>query len=207
MCSPCDRPTSVCLCDTFPKPPVQLLRCHVLILLHPLERKRKNSTLPLIRRCLDAESLDVIVGRRLLDSQSLPPNTILVFPGDNALSLFEVAPGSTLLFLDATWDHAKEMVRTLPKDLPRVSLKISELGPLFVPRRFDIRTPPTEECLSTGECIAWAVDAMEGAQGALAATLLRPLDRMVSIWHTARSLREEGEANVTLTTHAQGAIL
>jgi DTW domain-containing protein YfiP len=51
----------------------------------------------------------------------------------------------------------------------------------FKPRRFDIRTPPSEECLSTAECIAWAVAATED-NPELYASLMKPLDAMVEKW-------------------------
>ena len=52
----------------------------------------------------------------------------------------------------------------------------------YTPRRFDIRTPPSEEHLSTAECIAWVVSAIEEDNGFVYKTLMRPLDYMVKLW-------------------------
>jgi DTW domain-containing protein YfiP len=59
----------------------------------------------------------------------------------------------------------------------------------FKPRRFDIRTPPSEECLSTAECIAWAVAATED-NPELYASLMKPLDVMVEKWKSFSNGRD-----------------
>jgi DTW domain-containing protein YfiP len=59
----------------------------------------------------------------------------------------------------------------------------------FKPRRFDIRTPPSEECLSTAECIAWAVAATED-NPELYASLMKPLDVMVEKWKSFSDSRD-----------------
>ena len=59
----------------------------------------------------------------------------------------------------------------------------------FKPRRFDIRTPPSDECLSTAECIAWAVAATED-NPELYASLMKPLDVMVEKWKSFSDSRD-----------------
>lgn len=69
----------------------------------------------------------------------------------------------------------------------------------FQPRRFDIRTPPSANHLSTGECIAWVVAVIENAPS-LYETLTKPMDLMVKKWHSCsdgsskkRSFQDGGE--------------
>ena len=52
----------------------------------------------------------------------------------------------------------------------------------YKPRRFDIRTPPSENHLSTAECIAWVVSYIEN-NPTLYTDIMKPLDSMVSQWH------------------------
>jgi len=141
----------------------------------------------------------------------------------------------TLVFIDATWTYAKEMVRAndtmnlWPHDLVRVRLSStvnnhimhesdemkskkesyllrkteddfmnSEKGSAkccediqfvpdgYRPRRFDIRTPPTDNHLSTAESIAWVVSYIE-CKPSLYTDLMKPLDEMVSHWHCKRT--------------------
>jgi len=67
----------------------------------------------------------------------------------------------------------------------------SKLPTSYKPRRFDIRTPPSENHLSTAECIAWVVSAIE-QDGSIYETLMKPLDYMVKLWHSFDSNRGHG---------------
>lgn len=64
----------------------------------------------------------------------------------------------------------------------------------FKPRRFDIRTPPSENHLSTAECIAWVVSAVE-KNGSIYENLMKPLDYMVKLWHSFDSNRAGSSSN------------
>jgi DTW domain-containing protein YfiP len=72
-----------------------------------------------------------------------------------------------IVFLDATWKYAREMDRSniqhgqYPPTMQRVQL--SEFGTTnFIPRRFErIRTPISDQHLSTAECIAHVVQMVE----------------------------------------------
>ena len=62
VCRECDRPVTSCLCDAFPDEPIRLKSGGVvLILQHPLEKRRKLATVPLLRKSL--ERCEVLVGR------------------------------------------------------------------------------------------------------------------------------------------------
>ena len=111
-----------------------------------------------------------------------------------------------LIFLDATWSYAREMDRAntfgnigkgwWPKDIIRVKLIPSKQDKIpiqialdevaartgtFRPNRFEIRTPPSVDHLSTAECLAWVVATIE-ENPMIYETLLRPLDLMVEKW-------------------------
>jgi DTW domain-containing protein YfiP len=127
--------------------------------------------------------------------------TLLLFPGPNAVSLEEgvqealrtqqqqTASSSikiNLLVLDATWKYAKEMDQAnrkhdiYPSSLIRIQLSTSDLGP-HPPRRFDIRTPPSEHHLSTAEAIAVVLAKLEQDEN-LYGVLMKPVDLMVQQW-------------------------
>jgi DTW domain-containing protein YfiP len=95
----------------------------------------------------------------------------------------------TLFFIDATWKYAKEMMRACsnhgiwPPHMRQVKLVKHNMSFAFQPRRFDIRTPPSEEHLSTAECIAQVLRFVEG-RDEIFTTLMKPLDLMVKQWHS-----------------------
>lgn len=99
-----------------------------------------------------------------------------------------------LIFIDATWKHAKEMMDAntsrsfWPEDMVKVKLdarNIKRKYPAFnfLPKRFDIRTPPTPDHLSTAECIAMVVSIVE-EDVAFYDTITYALDYMVDRWHS-----------------------
>lgn len=101
-----------------------------------------------------------------------------------------------LLFLDATWKFAKEMHRKnqeegrYPPNLQLVQLTAQDVADnqQFVPRRFDIRTPPSEGHFSTAECIAQTLSQVED-NATIYETIMKPLDLMVQQWHSHQNQR------------------
>ncbi|KAL7528284.1 hypothetical protein ACHAXR_004663 [Thalassiosira sp. AJA248-18] len=123
----------------------------------------------------------------------------------------------TLVFIDATWKHAREMETKTdtagewPKSLIRVQMTptawrdkpncsginqrsngntehdnskvkaINHEEPTFVERRFQIRTPPSPDHLSTAECIAWMASRVE-KKPEIYQNIMKSLDYMVEIW-------------------------
>jgi hypothetical protein len=75
--------------------------------------------------------------------------------------------------------HAKQFY---PDHILRVQLSEADLENV-TPRRFDIRTPLSDEHLSTAECLAWAVAQVEGNQESYD-IIMKPLDLMVRQWHS-----------------------
>jgi len=259
MCTRCSRPQKVCICEGLPSSPLQLQRCHVLVLQHPHEAKLQNRSLPLVQLCLDPSHLTVAVSRRFGDQVDpsvislMQPETssivLLVFPAQDDLECAQHERNQTLtlsqareycrstpttaakegkeesnnkdkgrndkiliVLLDATWKFAKEMDKAnllndlYPPHMKRVALSWDDpLRPAeaVVPRRFDIRTPPSEVHLSTAECIAWLLSALEDEDddnehsreshdkqkesstttSSIYSTLMKALDCMVDKWH------------------------
>lgn len=116
----------------------------------------------------------------------------------------------TLIFIDATWKHAREMEAASsvewPENLIRVQLKPSgsnsskvsgqrnhdegdnakaeistSEGPNFIERRFQIRTPPSPDHLSTAECLAWIASRVEHNPD-IYQGIMKTLDYMVKTW-------------------------
>jgi DTW domain-containing protein YfiP len=213
VCTRCDRPTpSACICSALPDERIRLQRCRCLVLQHPHEVRRKNRSLPLVEYCLDAESLVATVGRRFGTSKDKSVHKLLqeppeekstpiwlFYPGPDAISFSQAleqhqststenSERITLLFLDATWKYAKEMhhantqFKQYPDHMLRVQLSETDLENV-TPRRFDIRTPLSDNHLSTAECLAWVIAKVEEKQE-IYDTIMKPLDLMVNQWHS-----------------------
>jgi DTW domain-containing protein YfiP len=199
MCNRCEFPERTCICPSLPTNPLYplLQKCRILVLQHPHELRRTNSSLPLAELCLFGRRrskekvtsknenefvMKTVVGRRFgdhCDEEAMKvlrdPNgvVVLVFPHKLAMD-FEAglriaeercciscseendetndennkSQGSestalrdnpnrkkmTLVFIDATWKHAKEMeVATdaageWPKNIIRVQMTPSSIG-------------------------------------------------------------------------------
>ena len=96
QCTNCKRPTSICLCDTLPKHPIQT-KHKVLVLQHPTEFRTKKtiSTVPLLPLVL--EYCKVVVGYEfdegILDLEWVKEvvergeKPLLLFPGPDSVDL------------------------------------------------------------------------------------------------------------------------
>jgi DTW domain-containing protein YfiP len=131
------------------------------------------------------------------EENSTPNPVWLFYPGADAIPLSQALKQHksskhngriTLIFLDATWKYAKEMdqANTQNKQYPdhmlRVQLSEADLENV-TPRRFDIRTPLSDEHLSTAECLAWTIAQVEENQISYD-IIMKPLDLMVRQWHS-----------------------
>lgn len=163
-CDRCTYPTRTCVCPSLPTNPLSPLfqKCRILVLQHPHELRRANSSLPLVDLCLFGKRqnndkyapinendfvMKIIVGRRFgdhCDEAAMKilrdPNevVVLVFPHKLAMDFEEglriaeerccisSCEGNrdersaarmdnpqnkkmNIVFIDATWKHAKEM--------------------------------------------------------------------------------------------------
>jgi DTW domain-containing protein YfiP len=182
------------------------------VLQHPAELKRKNRSIPVLQLSVHPDSFLVALGRRLGDKISpelmaiVRDNTeplLLLFPGpeaiglDEALEKFQARDEDkriNVLVLDATWKYVREMDRAnapyYPPHMIRVQLKPTDDVPNFSPGRFDIRTPPSQDHLSTAECMAWVASRVERDES-LYESLLAPLDYMVAKWKSFSEQEED----------------
>jgi DTW domain-containing protein YfiP len=202
-----------CICAALPDSRISLQKCELVILQHPQELKRKNRSLPLVELCMGQDDIHTVVARRFgnqVDShvmdliQNEHRNVMLVYPSDDAKSLTEglqqicerntaeTGGKTTIVFLDATWRFAKQMYKAnesqFSKNVIKVALRQEDWS-LFIkksefkPARFDIRTPPSPNHLSTAECIAWIISTIENDPSHYD-TIMKPLDLMVEQWHS-----------------------
>lgn len=212
ICSRCHRPSErTCICKALPDTRISLKKCQLVILQHPHEVKRKNRSLPLVELCIEDEHFHAPVSRRFGDQ--LDPsimqllqkkNVMLVYPTKNAVSLTqglqqirkrqnnsdnEEEDRITVILLDSTWKQSREMHNAnirrnkYPETLINVALTSEDFTGDFRPARFDIRTPPSPEHLSTAECIAFIVAKLEGEPSHYD-TIMKPLDLMVEQWNS-----------------------
>eukprot|EP00588_Corethron_pennatum_P003983 CAMPEP_0194292770 /NCGR_PEP_ID=MMETSP0169-20130528/46433_1 /TAXON_ID=218684 /ORGANISM="Corethron pennatum, Strain L29A3" /LENGTH=296 /DNA_ID=CAMNT_0039041075 /DNA_START=48 /DNA_END=938 /DNA_ORIENTATION=+ len=137
-CSSCHFPSVTCLCPYLPPSPVSLKDTSIVMLQHPHEKKRFNSSVKLLSMCLNGPNLTILRGRRMDKiggdeaacwlEKAREGRAVLVYPSKSAVGLeeglreyrrrFELSDNGgqgdgcgpiPLLFLDGTWSHVKEM--------------------------------------------------------------------------------------------------
>jgi DTW domain-containing protein YfiP len=130
------------------------------------------------------------------DCDAAPPVCTAAAPGstDPAETVNDNEPGSspsmqpnlTVMFLDATWQLAREMFRGQAWDGFRlVQLDADDFAEILErPCRYPMRTPPTPRHLSTHECISYVLSRIEHCHRqnhhpAMYQRLLQPLDLAV----------------------------
>lgn len=125
MCSGCNRPSLVCICDELPRPPLRP-SLPLLLLQHTREAARKLGSADLLRLSIDGELMQTVVGRtlghvrrsaaweRYAHAEGRTP--LLLFPSPCALSAAQVTARMEergerffLVAVDATWKEAKEI--------------------------------------------------------------------------------------------------
>jgi len=198
---------------------------------HELRRKNRSLPIVRYCLSDDDYGMTVVVGRKLgdkvdplvLDWIQDDLSVLLVFPSKDAVSLEEgldilkkrrqdvalltsdnsiLEKKVNLLFIDASWKHAKEMVdvndsrRKWPQNLIKVRLTFTSTGEeqreKIVPRRFSIRSLPVASCkddesmyLSTAECIAWVLTFIEKDERFFE-IIVKAIDTMVMRWMSMR---------------------
>ena len=120
----------------------------------------------------------------------------------------------TLIFLDATWKHAREMdskttaAGVWPENMIRVQMAPTDLAKkdtkdennnndpkiAFVQRRFQIRAPPSPDHLSTAECLAWIASRVE-RNPHIFEGIMKVLDYMVELWKGFATADESRNGN------------
>jgi len=185
ICSECERPESVCLCEYIPNPRIKS-RIKIILLQHPNEEKRQIRTGRLLQLALHPSSCQVIRSRKFpgqdeyLEEILKSASTVLLYPGNNSRELRENSVGDTnietVLILDGTWDQAKKMYQRNPslQQIKKIKLNLSTIS------EYSVRTQPNESCLSTLESAAHTIAILEERREILQ-DLLRPLQQLCRI--------------------------
>lgn len=158
----------MCWCLFLPDKPVEV-STNVYILQHPFEEMRCLRTAPMLHYGLQADKCHIIKGKKFSEEGSPEvaeilklPNTLLLYPGPDAIDLAELPPcgrdlNYNLVILDGTWAQAKNMylcnkILSLPK---KVQINHSHKS------KYVIRTQPDDAFLSTVETAAVALSILE----------------------------------------------
>ncbi|KAK0057979.1 DTW domain-containing protein 2 [Biomphalaria pfeifferi] len=177
-CDRCKRPLSVCWCPYLPRQPLQV-QTNIYILQHPFEESRCLRTVPILQNCLKPDKCQVIIGKRFsqtrhpeLVSVLTSPNTVLLYPGEDATDISSLATDQTynLVLLDGTWSQAKGIYcqNSILKTLKKAQIKCDQKS------KYVIRTQPCDSALSTLETAAIALATLE-RQPEIFQTLTHPL--------------------------------
>ena len=189
QCSRCLQPKSWCYCADID--PFDCSICFV-ILLHPLERRRRIATGRMSHLLL--KNSQMIQGYKYSGDEKV--NALIRDPkyhcmvlciGDKAIHIDrlsleekkEICPeGKRLLVfvVDGTWSTASKTIRLSDnlKDLPRICFSPDK------PSNFRVRQQPNERCYSTIEAIHQTIELLGPSQGFNIQT--RRHDRLLSVF-------------------------
>lgn len=172
-CPRCERPLNHCLCALIPRVDN---RTRVLLLQHPSEVGHALNTARLA--ALGLANAELMVGEDFTDLDLSAWDAWLLFPGESAVALVELAARPVdkprlLVVPDGTWRKARKLLHLNPNlgTLPRVVL------PGGLSSRYRLRKAPAEGALSTIEAIVHALDVLDAPQSH--ADLLRPFDALI----------------------------
>nr|XP_043637406.1 tRNA-uridine aminocarboxypropyltransferase 2 isoform X2 [Erigeron canadensis] len=189
ICSLCERPATVCLCDSIPAVPLST-STQIIILHHPHEQRHPLATVPVLNKCL--KNCHIITGRRLrrgvsavLDSlyddaeENKPGQSVhaaFLFPDQTPSmeinewkSSFGDADSNrfVLIAFDGTWKHAKEMVFAsfpfVSKFATQVCLSydVNVDGETIFSSALTLRKEPFGGCMCTMEAVARCLRILE----------------------------------------------
>ena len=180
-CHRCARPQRTCLCPALPAEPLPL-DSRVIVLQHPAESRRSDSTTQLIPLCIDPVNVvrDVKLEPALLRHYASGRRPLLLFPGEGARPLTErdAADNNCLVVIDGTWRQARHMLCHSPE---LAALERVALGESTTSRLEPLRREPAGHCTSTAEACAAALRRIERTERgeAAAAALERATGAMV----------------------------
>ncbi|XP_076899841.1 tRNA-uridine aminocarboxypropyltransferase A-like [Bidens hawaiensis] len=207
ICNACDRPATVCLCDSIPTEPISTTTTQIIILQHPHEQRHPLATVPVLNKCL--RNCQTLIGRRLrpgdsplLDSlhDHQNPNRTLhaafLFPGTDATLSMEInewkssfadddANKFVLIVFDGTWKHAKEMVSASLPFVSKFATQVSLTYDFHVEgqTKFNsdliLRKEPFGGCMSTMEAVARCLRVLEPNGVEIEARLVQVVRMMV----------------------------
>ncbi|KAJ0258319.1 tRNA-uridine aminocarboxypropyltransferase [Hirschfeldia incana] len=208
ICSNCDRPKPICICHVIPSEPITT-NTEILILHHPHESRHKLNTTHLLVKSLT--NITRIPGRRLRHhhiSAALPKpsRTIYLFPPSPSSPAVTVSefkslnlpnrtsdsppPPLRLIVFDATWKHAKEMVKASEEVLREAGavrvcldegIDESVSGGSIYDSELLLRMEPVGGCVSTAEAVARCLGALEVDGVEIERKLISVLKEMVRL--------------------------
>ncbi len=172
LCTTCLQPEFGCYCSL-----IQPIDCAInfVILIHPIEAKRRIATGRMSHLCLSGSHL--IKGHNYTDHKELNAliddpkyQTVILYPGQQSVNVSEMSYEQReekflttkklrILVIDGTWATAKKMLYQSEnlKKVPRICF-----SPLR-PSNFRVRKQPKSHCYSTIEAIHHTIDLFQGA--------------------------------------------
>ncbi|KAL9423451.1 hypothetical protein AB3S75_035525 [Citrus x aurantiifolia] len=197
ICGNCDRPQAVCLCHVIPTTPITT-NTRILIIHHPHEAHHKLNTARLLTKSV--RHVTTHLSRKLLHSHltdQSPSATIYLFPPSPttaAVTLSDLKQtlnnhdNVLLIAFDATWKHAKEMVKASEGVLEsagaiRACLDVDEnlTGGSIYDDELVLRKEPFKGCVSTLEAVARVLGAIEVKGDDIERVLIGVLREMVRL--------------------------
>jgi DTW domain-containing protein len=174
LCTKCLQPESTCFCEIV-KPFDPNMK--FVILLHPIERKRRIATGRMTHLCLENSTL--IEGEDFTDSNQVnrilsdrTSESVVLYPGASSVdltplslerrsSLFSREKQLTIFVIDGTWHTARKMLRKSENlgALPRICFTAPR------PSNFRVRKQPAPGCFSTIEAVHHTIELMGPARG------------------------------------------
>ena len=197
ICLKCERPQRVCWCEYVINPPINLKKSKIVILQHPNERKRPIRTAKILQQSLDTDDCLLFVRRKItslelhdnLNAQEKSlrillnhPKAYILFPKEDAYTPEDLVESIVddekiiLIVLDGTWNEARKMYswsHPLQK-LPKMKLEIEAKS------QFVVKTQPKDNCLSTVECVSYALAKFEN-RPEIVEELTKPLLALCSV--------------------------
>lgn len=208
LCQQCMQPSFSCYCSLVQKfdPKVKFV-----ILIHPIERRRRIATGRMAHLCLENSELitgqdytyDQQVNKILTDSRY---QAFVLYPGRNSVNLTEVSTTEkTKIFspkkipvvfvIDGTWNTARKTMRLSRNlnQLPRVC---------FTPpyqSQFRLRKQPRKECVSTIEAIHHFIELLntEGSHKNLLYVFDKMVEKQIEFMGEVRDKRRRGRGTST----------
>ncbi len=176
-CKKCQRPLKTCFCHCLK--PIDN-KWPVWILQHHTEMKHAIGTAKIA--ALSLKSILMMDNREFsanpaLEKQIENASPVLVYPGENNLSLDELQTDAPrpLLFLDGSWRKTRKLIYEIPllSTLPRLAINPQSVS------RYRIRKEPNESAVSTLEAIVYVLSTLEH-DDAKYQSLLDTMDWMIN---------------------------
>ncbi len=190
VCHTCFRAGGTCYCPTIKRFGTSF---SLVLVVHPKEARNRVGTVRIAHLSVD-DSLMVVGHAQDIDADTRldrftkDPSyfPVVLFPGQDAINVDAtssevswIPPGKrlALFVVDATWNHAKAMVRysKLLSSLPKVSFSATRTS------EYRFRKQPAPYCLSTVEAVHTVIDRLDQA-GVCPAPRGRAHDGMLEVF-------------------------